>query len=121
LFGCLVILIGATLVAATVMHIAERHIQPEKFGTIPDAMWWAIVTLGTAEMPCLAYSEEISNLSKLHDDLPRRAAAVDHGRGSAARTRCQLLRPILSALLAGTRRLIAALLWQQNIGNRPIR
>src|SRR6185437_153554 len=21
--------------------------QPEKFGTIPDAMWWAIVTLGT--------------------------------------------------------------------------
>jgi voltage-gated potassium channel len=47
LFGCLVILIGATLVAATVMHIAERHIQPEKFGTIPDAMWWAIVTLGT--------------------------------------------------------------------------
>jgi voltage-gated potassium channel len=47
LFGCLVILIGATLVAATVMHIVERHIQPEKFGTIPDAMWWAIVTLGT--------------------------------------------------------------------------
>src|SRR5215467_12512807 len=25
----------------------ERHAQPEKFGTIPDAMWWAIVTLGT--------------------------------------------------------------------------
>jgi voltage-gated potassium channel len=47
LFGCLVILIGATLVAATVMHIVERHVQPEKFGTIPDAMWWAIVTLGT--------------------------------------------------------------------------
>jgi voltage-gated potassium channel len=47
LFGCLVILIGATLVAATAMHIVERHVQPEKFGTIPDAMWWAIVTLGT--------------------------------------------------------------------------
>jgi voltage-gated potassium channel len=47
LFGCLVILIGATLVAATVMHIIERQVQPEKFGTIPDAMWWAIVTLGT--------------------------------------------------------------------------
>ena len=47
LFGCLVIFIGATLVAATIMHIVERHVQPEKFGTIPDAMWWAIVTLGT--------------------------------------------------------------------------
>ena len=47
LFGCLVILIGSTLVAATAMHVVERHVQPEKFGTIPDAMWWAIVTLGT--------------------------------------------------------------------------
>jgi voltage-gated potassium channel len=47
LFGCLVILLGATLVAATVMHLVERHVQPDKFGTIPDAMWWAVVTLGT--------------------------------------------------------------------------
>ena len=29
------------------MHLAERHVQPDKLGTIPDAMWWAIVTLGT--------------------------------------------------------------------------
>jgi voltage-gated potassium channel len=47
LFGCFVILVGATLLAASVMHLIERHVQPEKFGTIPDAMWWAIVTLGT--------------------------------------------------------------------------
>jgi voltage-gated potassium channel len=47
LFGCLVILFGATLIAASFMHLAERGVQPEKFGTIPDAMWWAIVTLGT--------------------------------------------------------------------------
>ena len=47
LFGCVVILVGATLVAASLMHLAERHAQPDKFGTIPDAMWWAIVTLGT--------------------------------------------------------------------------
>jgi voltage-gated potassium channel len=47
LFGCLVILIGATLLAAAAMHLVEHHVQPEKFGTIPDAMWWAIVTLGT--------------------------------------------------------------------------
>jgi voltage-gated potassium channel len=29
------------------MHLAERTAQPERFGTIPDALWWAIVTLGT--------------------------------------------------------------------------
>jgi voltage-gated potassium channel len=47
LFGCLVILIGATLFAASVMHLLEGRVQPDKFGTIPEAMWWAIVTLGT--------------------------------------------------------------------------
>jgi len=47
LVGCFVILCGATLIAAAVMHLAEGAAQPEKFGTIPDAMWWAIVTLGT--------------------------------------------------------------------------
>src|SRR5215470_6416911 len=47
LFGCVVILAGATLVTASFIHIAEREVQPGKFGTIPDAMWWSIVTLGT--------------------------------------------------------------------------
>jgi voltage-gated potassium channel len=47
LASCFVILIGATLVSATAMHLVERNVQPDKFGTIPDAMWWAIVTLGT--------------------------------------------------------------------------
>ncbi len=47
LFGCFVILCGATLMAAALMHLAEGSVQPAKFGTIPDAMWWAIVTLGT--------------------------------------------------------------------------
>ena len=47
LVGCLVILFGATLMAAALMHLAEGEAQPDKFGTIPDAMWWAIVTLGT--------------------------------------------------------------------------
>jgi voltage-gated potassium channel len=47
LFGCLVILIGATTVAASIMHLVEGSVQPQNFGTIPDAMWWAIVTLST--------------------------------------------------------------------------
>jgi voltage-gated potassium channel len=47
LMGCLVILTGAVLVFASLLYAVERHAQPDKFGTIPDAMWWAIVTLGT--------------------------------------------------------------------------
>jgi voltage-gated potassium channel len=47
LVGCLAILICATLVSASAMHIVEGAVQPEKFGTIPDAMWWSIVTLST--------------------------------------------------------------------------
>jgi len=47
LFGCLVIALGTALVAASLMHVAEGEVQPAKLGTIPDAFWWAIVTIGT--------------------------------------------------------------------------
>src|SRR3954463_5355305 len=47
LVGCLVILAGAVLLFASLLYAVERDVQPDKFGTIPDAMWWAIVTLGT--------------------------------------------------------------------------
>ncbi|MHB2168797.1 cyclic nucleotide-gated ion channel [Alsobacter sp. R-9] len=47
LAACLVILMGAVITAASLMHLAESTAQPEKFGTIPDAMWWAMITLTT--------------------------------------------------------------------------
>jgi voltage-gated potassium channel len=47
LVGCLVILAGAVLLFASLLYGIEHEVQPEKFGTIPQAMWWAIVTLGT--------------------------------------------------------------------------
>ncbi|HZQ12468.1 MAG TPA: cyclic nucleotide-gated ion channel [Pseudolabrys sp.] len=47
LFGCLIISLGTALVAAALMHLAEAKVQPDKLGTIPDALWWAIVTVGT--------------------------------------------------------------------------
>jgi voltage-gated potassium channel len=47
LLGSFVILSGTTLISASMMYLVERQAQPERFGTIPDAMWWAIVTLGT--------------------------------------------------------------------------
>jgi voltage-gated potassium channel len=47
LIGCVVILSGAVLLFASLLYAIEREVQPDKFGTIPQAMWWAIVTLGT--------------------------------------------------------------------------
>lgn len=47
LFGCVVILTGVVLLFACVLFAIEHNVQPEKFGNIPQAMWWAIVTLGT--------------------------------------------------------------------------
>jgi voltage-gated potassium channel len=47
LFGTLVIVLALILMSSTGMYYLERDAQPDKFGTIPDAMWWAVVTLGT--------------------------------------------------------------------------
>lgn len=47
LFGCMVIMMGTSLVAAALMHLVEGRVQPDKLGTIPEALWWAVVTLGT--------------------------------------------------------------------------
>ena len=47
LSGCLGIAMGAALVAAALMHLAEGKVQPDKLGTIPDALWWSAVTIGT--------------------------------------------------------------------------
>ena len=35
------------LLAASLMYWAERSVQPEAFGSIPQAMWWSVVTLTT--------------------------------------------------------------------------
>ncbi len=47
LFGTVLLLICAMVFAASAMHAAEGHIQPNVYGTIPDSMWWAITTLTT--------------------------------------------------------------------------
>ncbi len=43
----LLLLIGLVILSASVMHVLERDAQPDKFGSVPEAMWWAIVTLTT--------------------------------------------------------------------------
>jgi voltage-gated potassium channel len=35
------------LIAATLMYFVENAAQPDKFGSIPATMWWAIITLTT--------------------------------------------------------------------------
>ena len=41
-------LAGAMLLSsATLLHLLEREAQPEAFGSIPRALWWAVTTLTT--------------------------------------------------------------------------
>lgn len=35
------------IISATLLYIAEGQVQPEKFGSIPRALWWSVVTLTT--------------------------------------------------------------------------
>ncbi len=47
LLSCLFVLLVAVITAATLLYLAEGRNQPDAFGSIPLAMWWAIVTLTT--------------------------------------------------------------------------
>lgn len=35
------------LFSSTAMYMIEGHVQPDKFGSIPRSMWWAVITLTT--------------------------------------------------------------------------
>lgn len=43
----LLIFLGALVIVASAMRLAEHEAQPDKFATIPDALWWAVITLTT--------------------------------------------------------------------------
>jgi voltage-gated potassium channel len=64
LIGCVVILFGVVLTFASLLYAIERDVQPGKLGTIPQAMWWAIVTLGTVGygdvVPVTAFGKFVS-------------------------------------------------------------
>jgi voltage-gated potassium channel len=47
-FGLVLGLVAvAVLLAGSLMYWAEADAQPDKFGSIPRAMWWAVITLTT--------------------------------------------------------------------------
>ena len=41
------ILLIVLIISSSGMYLVEKDVQPDKFGSIPQAMWWAIVTLTT--------------------------------------------------------------------------
>jgi voltage-gated potassium channel len=47
LLACFLLLVSVVLVAASFAYMAERNVQPDKFGSIPEAMWWAVETITT--------------------------------------------------------------------------
>lgn len=47
LMGAVLLLVMAVLFSSTMMYYAEAEAQPDKFGTVPMAAWWAITTLTT--------------------------------------------------------------------------
>lgn len=69
LFGTLLLLLCTTLFAAAAMHAVEGSVQPDRFGTIPDAMWWAITTLTTVGygdvVPVTPYGRVIAGLTMI--------------------------------------------------------
>ena len=42
-----ILLLGVAAICATALYATEGDIQPDKFGSVPEAMWWAVTTLTT--------------------------------------------------------------------------
>ena len=45
--SALYLLVLSILITSCLIYFAEHDLQPDKLGTIPDAMWWSIVTITT--------------------------------------------------------------------------
>ena len=47
LLGSQIMVLSVLLVFSILIYFIEGNVQPESFGSIPDAMWWGIATLTT--------------------------------------------------------------------------
>jgi voltage-gated potassium channel Kch len=76
LLGCIVIFSAATLTAAALIQLAEGAAQPDKFGTIPDAIYWAVIALTTTGYGDLV---PVTPLGKHAQELYKTFDASGHG------------------------------------------
>ena len=69
------------------MYIVEGKVQPDEFGTIPEAAWWAIVTLGT-----IGYGDVIpmTPAGRLVASDPQSSAGLGHDRAAGEHSRHRL-------------------------------
>lgn len=69
LYGTLLLMLCAVVFAAAAMHAVEGSIQPDAFGSIPEAMWWAITTLTTVGygdvVPITAFGRAIAGVTMI--------------------------------------------------------
>ena len=56
----------ALIIVSSGLYLVEKDVQPEKFGSIPQAMWWALVTLTT-----VGYGDvyPITNMGKMFGSI----------------------------------------------------
>ena len=47
LWAALFLTLVLLLASSTVLHFVERDAQPDKFGDMPGALWWGVITLAT--------------------------------------------------------------------------
>ena len=57
------------LISSTAMYLLESNVQPEQFGSIPRALWWAVVTVTTVGygdvVPQTAAGKVVASLTAL--------------------------------------------------------